>query len=54
MYYVYVMTAHDSKLVEKADFPFGNWQQIGWWLDDRGFLCDSYFVQVKFVEGAIR
>jgi len=53
---VYIVRVYDrqkgrtAQPVEERSFPFGQWQEIGWWLNDSGLTEPQYRVSIYFTE----
>jgi hypothetical protein len=47
MYHVYVYRPGEGQ-VDNHDFNFGEWSEIGFWLDDHGYNGDAYEVKITF------
>lgn len=46
MYHVIVHA--DGKRVDSESFAFGEWSEIGFWLDGRGYISEGHHVTVTF------
>jgi len=38
------------EVIAELNFPFGEWKEIGYWLDERGFNVYEYEVRIKFIK----
>jgi hypothetical protein len=46
---MYVVTVkRGNKIVERSRFPYGEWQEIAYWLEHNGFIDEDYHVVVTF------
>jgi hypothetical protein len=39
--------------IDKEAFPFGEFKEIGYWLDDKGYNDARYRVMIDFTEGTL-
>jgi hypothetical protein len=47
----YRVTIKDtSGAVAEEHFPVGTWREIGFWLDDHGFIDSRYLIEVRVIE----
>lgn len=49
MYLVSVIDRRTGRRVGFLRFRWGTWQEIGFWLDDQGFIDSDFRVSVVFV-----
>lgn len=47
---MYIVTVfHNGMALDKREFKFGTWAEIGFWLDYYGYNDPAYRLTVKFV-----
>lgn len=49
-YSVEVYEKGNREWVDHFTCPFGEWKEIGFWLDNNGYNDPRYYVKVTFVE----
>jgi hypothetical protein len=50
MYIVTVLHRRLNEAVDHRDFEFGTWKEIGFWLDDKGYIDSKYTVKIEIVD----
>lgn len=50
MYLVSVRDIVNGKRVALIRFEFGQWQEIGYWLDDKAFIAVGFRVTITMIE----
>lgn len=48
MYRVLVHSVDTGVLVDAVTFPFGEWKEIGFWLDDCGYNDKGFKLTITF------
>ena len=47
--YLVLLYSGDTFVLDKT-FPFGEWAEIGLWLDDHGYNTGRHHLEVRFIE----
>lgn len=50
IYRVTVREANTGRVVDNGTFPVGEWKEIGFWLNDLGYIEKGYTVTVEIGE----
>jgi hypothetical protein len=49
MYVVTIINSLTNRAIDRKEFSFGDWSEIGFWLDDNGYNEARYSVAINFV-----
>jgi hypothetical protein len=52
-YLVTVTDRSTNTTIDRHHFPIGQWKEIGYWLDNLGYIDSRYSVKVHFTEPGV-
>lgn len=47
---VYSYSGYNRVVIAEAQFLFGQWAEIGFWLDKNYYNSGKYYVEIDFIE----